>query len=161
MSNGSMIVNFAGNAMAETVEMRLVQRSDRPSRVVDQLSGLEFFLTVRDVQPGFATHYCEWKERVVCACRIKSLGLIETELGGILKFVGSLGETRKNFSASGKHFRPEELKIIGPFERLLPRLIIGWQALHDHPRYEKENIKVVVELTDESNTQHQSAGGAE
>src|SRR5262249_30188217 len=97
----------------DTLLMRLVPREDRPSILVDEISGLEFTEYVRDVQPPHVQFSCEKFGKIICMCRATRLGLIKKPHGPVLKFVGSIPKTRAYFDACMKSFTPAERAEIG------------------------------------------------
>lgn len=135
-------------AMDEKPKMNLVPRSDLPSILVDQISGLEFTDHGRDdVWP-----YQEWRcmkfSKCVCETRAKKIGLVETPTGPAMKFVVSLPLLLKIFELCQTSFSASERADIGPFERCLPLMLEAWKQQKSSPRLIREGGRVEIELSD-------------
>jgi hypothetical protein len=129
--------------------MSLVPRADFPSVLVDKVSGLEFTERNRDVAPPLVHFYCEKFHKVVCVCEARRVGLLQTPTGPVLKFVGSLSQTRAYFEACLKSFTSEERSSIGSFDDCLPKMLQAWQVLKDSPQLQNERGRVEITLADE------------
>jgi hypothetical protein len=134
--------------MTSKPEMKLVRRKDLPSILVDEISGLEFTVLVRDVPRQYVDFECSAFQRSLCTCRARRIGLIRTPEGPIYRYTGSLRATRANFEDRIRYFTPEQRAKIGSFEDCLPRMIKAWQIMQESPSLLREGGRVEVELRD-------------